>query len=100
MDEIKIENQVSLSDLRKLGRQGGVTARLDDGSDMKLLPQFGTVKRKGYISGKVTTVEVVYAYPDVYSQIRTLKRKEVLIARREKVNKKSVLKLTGRGYNK
>ncbi|HEL1582929.1 hypothetical protein [Streptococcus suis] len=104
MSQIKYNNinqsEVTLSDLRQLGRQGGATARLDDGSDMTLRSDFGTVVRKAYIGGEVKVVDLIMNYPKIYPHIRTIARDGILIARRERVATKQVLKLTGRGYSR
>ncbi|MGT2910667.1 hypothetical protein ACVR1I_03000 [Streptococcus cameli] len=104
MNQIKQSNgsemTITISDLRYLGRQGGVTARLDDGREMKLLPRFGTVSEKGYIAGELQAVDVVVDYPKIYSHIRTIMHNGVLVARREKQGNKTVLKTTGKGYKK
>lgn len=102
MNQIKTSsvNELTLADLRQLGRQGGVTARLEDGSTVTLRPRFGTVTRKGYIAGELRDVEMVVEYATIYSQIRTIKQNGILIARREKVGTKTLLKATGKGYKK
>ncbi|MGT2963968.1 hypothetical protein [Streptococcus acidominimus] len=100
MNQIKRDTEVTLADLRALGRQGGVTARLIDGSIVTLHPQFGTMLRKGYIAGRLEEVEVVYDYPGLYSQIRTILSNGVLVARREGIGNRSVLRLTGKGYKR
>lgn len=103
MNQVKNQsqvNEVTLEDLRRLGRQGGVTARLDDGSTVLLRARFGTVKRKGYIAGTLTDVDVIVDYAKIYSQIRTIKFKDILIARRMGQGKASRLLLTGQGYHR
>lgn len=100
MDEIKNTTEVTLSDLRELGKAGGATARLENGEDVTLRPRFGTVKREGYINGSLQLVDVRVDYPAIYSQIRTIKRGNVLVARREKKGKSTLLKLTGKGYRR
>lgn len=100
MNQIKRETEVTIADLRSLGRQGGVTARLVDGRTVKLYPRFGTISQKGYIAGILEEVEVMYDYPSLYSQIRTILSNGVLVARREGTGKKSVLRLTGKGYQR
>ncbi|HEL1584673.1 TPA: hypothetical protein TXJ06_001410 [Streptococcus suis] len=103
MNQVKNQsqvNEVTLEDLRRLGRQGGVTARLDDGSTVLLRARFGTVKRKGYIAGTLTDVDVIVDFVKIYSQIRTIKQKDVLIARRIGQGSNAKLILTGNGYKK
>ncbi|MGQ7530691.1 hypothetical protein ACTGYW_00580 [Streptococcus suis] len=96
----EINNIVTFSDLRNLGMQGGATARLDDGTEVKLFEQYGTVTKKGYVAGQLVDVEVIMHYPLIFSQIRTIKRHGILIARKSKINNKLVLKLTGYGYSR
>lgn len=100
MDEIKNTNEVTLSDLRQLGKAGGATARLDNGDELTLRPRFGTVRRQGYINGVLQPVDVRQDYAAIYSQIRTIKQGDVLVARREKQGKRTILKLTGKGYRR
>ncbi|MCK4023922.1 hypothetical protein HCC60_07735 [Streptococcus suis] len=103
MNQIKKHqvNEVSLADLRQLGRQGGVTARLEDGSIVTLRPKFGTKKEKGYIAGKLEDVELVINYPKLYPQIRTIKSSNgILVARKQQVGQQTKLVLTGKGYKK
>lgn len=100
MDEIKNTNEVTLSDLRQLGKEGGVTARLDNGDELNLRPRFGTVKRQGYVNGILQPVDIRQDYVAIYAHIRTIKRGDILVARREKQGKKFILKLTGKGYHR
>lgn len=100
MDEIKNTREVTLSDLRALGKAGGATARLENGEDVVLRPRFGTVKREGYINGTLQLVDVKVDYPAIYAKIRTIKRNNVLVARREKQGHNTALCLTGKGYRR
>lgn len=103
MNQVKNQsqvNEVTLEDLRRLGRLGGVTARLEDGSTVLLRERFGTVKRKGYVAGTLTDVDVIVDYVKIYSQIRTIKQKDTLIARRSGQGAHSKLLLTGKGYKR
>lgn len=100
MDEIKMTTEVTLSDLRELGKSGGVTARLDTGEEVTLRPKFGTIKRQAYINGDLQLVDVRVDYPAIYAQIRTIMRDRVLVARKERRGKTTVLRLTGKGYQR
>ena len=99
-NEIKNSNEVTLADLRKLGRQGGATAHLETGEEIELTPQFALVERQGFIAGKRQTVKMIMDYATVYRHIRTIKRDNILVARKSKVNGQKRLCLTGNGYNR
>lgn len=99
MNEIKmIDTEMRLSDLTALGRQGQATARLEDGSTIELHPRFGTKEAWAYINGEKQLVKIICPYHEIYSQIRTVKRGDVLVARREHFGERTLLKLTGKGY--
>ncbi|MDN5016695.1 hypothetical protein PCY10_03870 [Streptococcus sp. SI1] len=101
MNQIKISSsEVTLTDLRRLGREGDATARLENGEEVKLTSKHGLISRKGYINGKLELVEMVVDYASIYQTIRTIKRRNVLVARRIKRGKKSILQLTGKGYHR
>lgn len=100
MDEIKINNEVTISDLKKLGRSGGVTGRLNNGEIITLKANYATRQRLAIVAGQEMEVELIDYYSDIYKEIRTLKRDHLLIARRVKIAGQSILKLTGMGYNK
>lgn len=101
MNQIKISSsEVTLTDLRRLGREGDATARLDTGEEVKLTSKYGLIPRKGYINGKLELVETIVEYASIYQAIRTIKRGNILVARRIKRGKKSVLQLTGKGYHR
>lgn len=91
---------LTLSDLHQIGREGGATAHLETGEEVELLAAHATVNRKGYVEGVLQPVKVVLSYSDIYPQIRTIKRYDVLIARRVKEGRKTILKSTGRGYHR
>lgn len=99
MNDIKItDTEVKLSDLTYLGRQGNVTARLDDGSTVTLIAEGAIKVQTGYINGEKVPVQVLYSYRDLYAQIRTIKRGSTIVARRTKFGSSTVLRLTGQGY--
>ncbi|MGT2755769.1 hypothetical protein [Streptococcus ovuberis] len=99
MSEIKrIDTEMTISDLRLLGRQGNATARLDDGTTLLLKPDRPLKPQMAYVAGELLEVMVPYSYIDIYSQIRTVKRGDVLIARRSKFGDRTILRLTGQGF--
>lgn len=93
-------NEVCIRDLKQLGREGGATAYLDTNEIMILKPKYGTVSRKGYVSGKPMTIELIVEYKDIFSAIRTINRNGILIAKRYDLGFKTVLKLTGTGFHR
>lgn len=99
-NEIKNPKEVTLADLRMLGRQGGATAHLETGEEIELAPQFALVERQGFIAGKRQAVKMILDYATIYRHIRTIKRGSVLVARRSKYNGQSALLLTGSGYQR
>ncbi|MGT2906534.1 hypothetical protein [Streptococcus dentiloxodontae] len=100
MNEMKNHSEVTISDLKQLGRTGNATAHLDTGETLYLKAKHGTVQRKGVLEGKVKLLEVVMPYDKVYRHIRTIQRDHVLIARRIKCLGEPYLQLTGRGYHR
>lgn len=101
MSELKQPSQeVIIKDLRILGRQGGATAYLVDGQEMILDAAYGLIRRQGIVFGEMQTVEIIEQYTTIYSKIRTIKRDDIVIARRVQRGNKSVLLLTGKGYKR
>ena len=100
MNKIKDPSEVTIGDLRQLGREGGTTARLESGEIVELSSRYGIVSREGIVAGEKMQVKVIQHYVDIYSQIRTIKRNGILIARRSKFGKDSALRLTGKGYHR
>ena len=94
------ETTVRLRDLKNLGKQGGATARLEDGTDLILKPDYAVKQAKGYVDGLLRDVEFHLPYKKVYDQIRTIKRDAQVIARKVKMPSGIELRLTGRGYNR
>ena len=92
--------EVTLNDLRELGRLGGATALLIDGTEMILSENYGLIRRQAVIFGKIETVETIERYIKVYRNIRTIKWNNILIARRVTKEGKSILLLTGKGYTR
>lgn len=89
---------VRLRDLRNLGKQGGATARLEDGTELSLKPDYAVKQAKGYVDGIPRDVEFHLSYPSIYDQIRTIKKDGHLVARRMRCPSGSELRLTGKGY--
>ena len=94
------ETTVRLRDLKNLGKQGGATARLEDGTDLILKPDYAVKQARGYVGGVLRDVEFHLPYKKVYDQIRTIKRDAQVIARKVKTPSGMELRLTGRGYNR
>ncbi|WP_375708958.1 hypothetical protein PJ261_02295 [Streptococcus dysgalactiae] len=91
---------LTISDLKQLGKEGGTTARLETGEEVTLKANYGTVIRQAIVDGQRMEVDVMMFYPELYKQIRTLKRNHLLIARRVKIGKRKILQLTGKGYHR
>lgn len=100
MNEIRPDRELTLSDLRKLGGQGNVTAYLLTGEVVTLRPNYGTTPRRAIVDGELKMVEEVIPFQKLYRQIRTIKRDHILIARRERYKNQSILRLTGKGYHR
>ncbi|HEM3069608.1 hypothetical protein ACJBPS_03005 [Streptococcus suis] len=96
MNEIRPDREMTLSDLRKLGGQGNVTAYLLTGEIVTLRSDCGTTPKRAIVDGELKMVEEVI----LYRQIRTVQRDHILIARRERYNNQSILRLTGKGYHR
>ena len=93
-------NEVTLKDLRELGRLGGATARLVDGQEMILEENYGLIRRTGIVLGEVKQVETIERYVNIYPNIRTIKWNNLIIARRVVRGLKYILYLTGKGYKR
>ncbi|MBF0786697.1 MULTISPECIES: hypothetical protein [unclassified Streptococcus] len=89
---------VHLRDLRNLGKQGGATARLEDGTELILKPDYAVKKARGYVDGILRDVEFHLPYKSIYSHIRTIKKDNHLVARKTRSPAGFVLRLTGKGY--
>lgn len=94
-DETQI---VRLRDLRNLGIQGGATARLEDGTDLILKPNYAVKRARGYVDGISKDVEFHLSYKSIYDHIRTIKKDGHLVARKVRSPSGFVLRLTGKGY--
>lgn len=82
---------LTLSDLKRLGKQKEITALLETGEEIRFTPYYALEKRKAIIFGKEEVVEVVVRFVDIYKKIRTIKNKNRLIARRKRIEGKDVL---------
>lgn len=101
MNETKIiDTEMTLSDLRKLGGQGNVTAYLITGELVTLHSNCGTTPKKAIVDGELKMVEEVIPFHKLYRQIRTVQRDHILVARRERYGTQSILRLTGKGYHR
>ena len=76
------ETTVRLRDLKNLGKQGGATARLENGTDLILKPGYAVKQARGYVDGVLRDVEFHLPYKKVYNQIRTIKKGGHLVARK------------------
>ncbi|MEY8463407.1 hypothetical protein [Streptococcus merionis] len=65
---------VHLRDLRSLGKQGGATARLDDGIGLILKPNDAVKQARGYVDGVLRDVEFHLPYKNSYDRSRTIKK--------------------------
>lgn len=94
------DTEVTVSDLKNLGRQGDVTARLDSGEIIELKAKYAIRKRLAIVAGQETEAEIIVFYPEIYKQIRTVKRRNILIARKVNHKRETILQLTGKGYHR
>lgn len=102
MSELKqqLSQEVTIKDLRILGKQGGATAYLTNGQEMILDRSYGLIRRQGIVFGELQTVEMIEQYTAIYAKIRTIKRDDIVIARRVQRGNKSILLFTGKGYTR
>lgn len=91
---------MTLSDLRRLGRQGGAILILDDGRQADIRPNYAVTKKRQWHSGRWNDQEEILRFHVIYPAILTVKRKHLIIA--EKVNRgeEKLLVLTGVGYHR
>ncbi|MEX2804149.1 hypothetical protein AB3329_03390 [Streptococcus sp. H31] len=89
---------VHLRDLKILGKQGGATARLEDGTELILKPDYAVKQARGYVDGFLKDVEFHLSYKSIYHQIRTIKKASHLVARKVRSPSGFELRLTGKGY--
>lgn len=90
--------ELNLQDLRILGRRGNSSALLFDGKEAKLRKNDATIMRTGVINGERMKIPYIISYVELYSQIRTIKHNNVVVAIR--TNEKNKLLATGRGYKR
>ena len=63
------DTEVTVSDLKNLGRQGDVTARLDSGEIIELKAKYAIRKRLAIVAGQETEAEIIVFYPEIYEEI-------------------------------
>lgn len=56
------DTEVTVSDLKNLGRQGDVTARLDSGEIIELKAKYAIRKRLAIVAGQETEAEIIVFY--------------------------------------
>ncbi|MBE3600771.1 hypothetical protein [Streptococcus agalactiae] len=91
---------MTLSDLRRLGRQGGANLILDDGRQAVIRPRFAAEKKRQWKNGQWSNQEEILSFHEIYPAIAIVKRKHLIIAEKIKRNGKSLLVLTGVGYHR
>ena len=91
---------LTLSDLRRLGRQGGATLILDDGRQAIVKAKFALIVHKKWQSGHLVEEKKVVSFHTIYPAIILVKRKHFVIARRVRRKKQQILTLTGQGYHR
>lgn len=91
---------MTLSDLRRLGRQGGAVLILDDGRQADISPHYAVTRTRQWQGGHWNKQEEILRFHVIYPAILTVKRKHLIIA--EKVNRggEKLLILTGVGYHR
>ncbi|MBF0781133.1 MULTISPECIES: hypothetical protein [unclassified Granulicatella] len=95
-----VGSEVTILDLKKLGKNGGATALLNDGTRLKLKENHALIRRQAVVDGVIKEVDVVERYTNIYPKIRTIKKNNILVARRVKRERHSILIFTGQGYNR
>ena len=91
---------MTLSDLRRLGRQGGAMLTLDDGRQAVIRSHYAVIRKYHWKSGLRTQREDILKFHVIYPAITTVKRNHLLIAEKIKRNGENLLVLTGRGYHR
>lgn len=91
---------MTLSDLRRLGRQGGALLILDDGRKAQIRPRYVLTISRQWQSGHWNYQEEILRFHVIYPAIRLVKRKHLIIAEKIKRNGEDLLVLTGVGYHR
>ena len=91
---------LTLSDLRRLGRQGGATLILDDGRQAIVKAKFALIVHKKWQEGHLVEEKEVVSFHTIYPAIMLVKRKHFVIARRVRRKKQQSRTLTGQGYHR
>ena len=91
---------MTLSDLRRLDRQGGAVLILDNGRQADIRPYYAITRTRQWQRGHWNYQEEILRFHVIYSAILTVKRKHLIIA--EKINRggEKLLVLTGVGYHR
>ena len=92
--------KLTLSDLRRLGRQGGATLILDDGRQAQIRPCFAMITKRQWQNGHWNYQEEILSFHAIYPTITLVKRKHLVIAEKIKRNGEDSLVLTGVGYHR
>ena len=92
--------KMTLSDLRRLGRQGGAMLILEDGRQAQIRPDYAITRKRQWQNGQWIVREEILPFHRIYSVIIIVKRKHLVIAERVIRNGEKLLVLTGVGYHR
>ncbi|MVX59650.1 hypothetical protein E5983_08425 [Streptococcus danieliae] len=87
---------VRIRDLRQLGVEGGAVATLENSNQVSLKKDVAIENIKGYVQGEIRDLNLRIGYKDLYPQIQTITRHNVLVAKRNH----GQLILTGQGFTR
>ncbi|WP_367559466.1 hypothetical protein [Streptococcus iniae] len=60
---------MTLSDLRRLGRQGGAVLILEDGQEAQIRPRYAIIKSRHWQSGQWNIQEGIISFHVIYQQL-------------------------------
>lgn len=92
--------KMTLSDLRRLGRQGGAILILEDGRQAQIRPDYAITRKRQWQNGQCIVREEILPFHRIYSVIIIVKRKHLVIAERVTRKGEKLLVLTGVGYHR
>ena len=92
--------RVTLSDLRRLGRQGGAILYLEDGRQAVVKATFAVEAVRQLVNGRVEEVKKIHAFYELLPKTIAIRRDHTLIAERIHYQGQPLLRLTGRGYRR
>ena len=92
--------KMTLSDLRRLGQQGGAVLILEDGRQVEIRPHYAIERKRQWLNGHWIHQEEILSFHIIYQAILTVKRKHLKIAERVIRNGEQLLVLTGVGYHR